>query len=247
MSASQVLKAPTYYTTLAPNDALQDPNFCNQCKPWKLIALNVFLKTFTKLMYARKSRFSPNTPDPLCAKDTRHLMCFARNGSIRRSTHPWHRLSLKFEIFICDRKSNTRQKNRARTNLLNKTKIKQDHSCCSLYICHTKAITTLVEYGTKCLYEDTNFYSVLIVRSAFWLKVKSSHFRKCYEENFYLCVRLMQKRMEIFSTAAKLFVWRLRLTVQKTESSYIHINKSNAPGNSKRLYTPDVVVTHHSN
>jgi len=61
MSASQVLKAPTYYTTLAPTDALQDPNFCNQCKPWKLIALNVFLKTFTKLMYARKSRFSPNT------------------------------------------------------------------------------------------------------------------------------------------------------------------------------------------
>jgi len=38
MSASQVLNAPTCYTTWAPN---QDPNFCNQCKPWKLIALNV--------------------------------------------------------------------------------------------------------------------------------------------------------------------------------------------------------------
>jgi len=37
MSASQVLIACTYYTTLAPNDALPDPNFCNQCKPWKLI------------------------------------------------------------------------------------------------------------------------------------------------------------------------------------------------------------------
>jgi len=35
-----------------------------------------------------------------------------------------------------------------------------------LYICHTKAMTTLVEYGTRCLYEDTNFYSVLIVRFA---------------------------------------------------------------------------------
>jgi len=33
MSANQVLNALTYLTTLAPNDALQDPNFCNQCKP----------------------------------------------------------------------------------------------------------------------------------------------------------------------------------------------------------------------
>jgi len=30
-------------------------------------------------------------------------------------------------------------------------------------------MTTLVEYGTRCLFEDTNFYSVLIVRSASWL------------------------------------------------------------------------------
>jgi len=34
MSASQVLNIPTYETTLAPNDALQDTNFCNQCKSW---------------------------------------------------------------------------------------------------------------------------------------------------------------------------------------------------------------------
>jgi len=34
-------------------------------------------------MDARKSRFAPNTPDPLYANDTRHLMCFARNGSIQ--------------------------------------------------------------------------------------------------------------------------------------------------------------------
>jgi len=33
MSASQVLNAPTYYTTLAANDALPDPTFCNQSKP----------------------------------------------------------------------------------------------------------------------------------------------------------------------------------------------------------------------
>jgi len=37
MSANQVLIAPTYFTTLTPNDALPDHNFCNQCKPWKLI------------------------------------------------------------------------------------------------------------------------------------------------------------------------------------------------------------------
>jgi len=49
---------------------------------------------------------------------------------------------------------------------LNKTKNRQVYYCSSLYICHTKAMTTLVEYGTRCLYGDTNFYSVLIVRSA---------------------------------------------------------------------------------
>jgi len=108
MSASQVLNAPTYqFGSKPPNDALQDHNFCNQCTSWKLIALNVLLKTFTQLMDARKSRFAPNTPDPLCAKGTRHLIRFARNGSIQRSPHPWHRLSFKFGIFICDRISNT--------------------------------------------------------------------------------------------------------------------------------------------
>jgi len=33
-------------------------------------------------MDARQSRFAPNTPEPLCAKGTRHLIRFARNGSI---------------------------------------------------------------------------------------------------------------------------------------------------------------------
>jgi len=92
---------------LAPNDALQVPIFCDQCKPLKLIALNVLLKTFTQLMDSRKSRFAPNTPDPLCAKGTRHLIRFARNGHIQRSTHSWHRLSFKFGIFICDGNSST--------------------------------------------------------------------------------------------------------------------------------------------
>jgi len=68
------MNAPTYKTTLAPNDALQDPNFCNQGKPWKLVGLNMLLNTFTQLMDARKSRFATNTPDPLCTNYTRHLV-----------------------------------------------------------------------------------------------------------------------------------------------------------------------------
>jgi len=66
----------------------------------------LLLKTFTQLVDARKRRFAPNTPDPLYAKDTKHLIRFARNGSIQRSPHPWHRLSLKFGISNCDRNSN---------------------------------------------------------------------------------------------------------------------------------------------
>jgi len=52
------------------------------------------------------------------------------------------------------------------------------------------------------------------------LKTNSSHFRKCCEDNFHLCVRLMQNRMEIFPTAAKLLVWRLRPRVQKVQSPH---------------------------
>jgi len=36
-------------------------------------------------MDARKSSFAPNTPDPLCAEGTGHLIRFARNDSIQRS------------------------------------------------------------------------------------------------------------------------------------------------------------------
>jgi len=35
-----------------------------------------------------------------------HLIRFARNETIQRSTHPWRRLSLKFGILVCDRNSN---------------------------------------------------------------------------------------------------------------------------------------------
>jgi len=107
MSASQMLNALTCYTVLAPNDVLQDLNFCNQCKSWKLTTLKVLLITFPQLMDARKSRFAPNTPYPICVKGTRHLIRFARNGSIQRSPHPWHRLSFQSGIFIWDRNSST--------------------------------------------------------------------------------------------------------------------------------------------
>ena len=71
-------------------------------------------------------------------------------------------------------------------------KIRQDEKfgrfTSSLYIRHTKAMTALTQHGSRCLYVATDFYSVLIVRSASWLKLKSSHFEKCCEENF-ICER----------------------------------------------------------
>jgi len=62
-----VLNAPTYYTTLAPNDALPDPKFYNQCKTWKI---KVAFKNSHTTRGCQKKRFAPNTRDPLCAKDT---------------------------------------------------------------------------------------------------------------------------------------------------------------------------------
>jgi len=41
--------------------------------------------------------------------------------------------------------------NRAGTNLLKQDE-KLGRFASSLYICHTKAMTALVEYGTRCLY-----------------------------------------------------------------------------------------------
>jgi len=58
-------------------------------------------------------------------------------------------------------------------------------------------MTTLIEYGTRCFYENTNFYSVLIIRSA--SRLKSSHFRKCCKENFYLCQAYAEAHGSIFN------------------------------------------------
>jgi len=41
-----------------------------------------------------------------------------------------------------------------------------------------------------------------------------------FRKELFLCVRLKQTRMEIFSTAAKLFVWRLRPRTQKAQSPH---------------------------
>ena len=41
-----------------------------------------------------------------------------------------------------------------------------------------------------------------------------------FRKEFFLCVSLMQNRMEIFSTAPKLFVWRLRLRAQNVQSPH---------------------------
>jgi len=108
-------------------------------------------------------------------------------------------------------------------------------------------MTTLFQYGTRCLYEDINFYSVLIVRSASMgvgrifsrggtrgffpgakvVKFVFSHskvriqpfiakkFQNAGEGQGhslpplatpFICVSGLCRRMEIFSTAAKLFV-----------------------------------------
>jgi len=81
-----------------------------------------------------------------------------------------------------------------------KTKIRQIYYSSSLYTCHTKAMTTLVEYGTRCLYENNNFYSVRIVRSASLLKMKSSHFRKCCEEELLsMCHAYAESHGNIFN------------------------------------------------
>jgi len=39
-------------------------------------------------------------------------------------------------------------------------------------------------------------------------------------QRILMCARRMQNRMGLFSTATKLFVWRLRLKVQKTQSPH---------------------------
>jgi len=64
---SKVLNAPTYYTTLAPNGALPDPKFCNQCKPWKLslklASKNSWIPEKDVLPQTHLIRYAPKTQD----------------------------------------------------------------------------------------------------------------------------------------------------------------------------------------
>ena len=50
--------------------------------------------------------------------------------------------------------------------ILNKWEFRDEYVQTIKCLLHNKAMITLVEYGTRCWYEDTNFYSVLIVRFA---------------------------------------------------------------------------------
>ena len=65
-----MLNAPTYYTTLAANNALPDPTFCNQCKPWKPIA---FHRCRSRQIFGGAQDFaqiSPNLPEKTLKKMT---------------------------------------------------------------------------------------------------------------------------------------------------------------------------------
>ena len=57
-----------------------------------------------------------------------------------------------------------------------------------LYICYAKAMTAPVEYGTKCLYYATNFFSVLIVQSTSWLIWKVIIFRNAAKRTLSVTV-----------------------------------------------------------
>jgi len=69
----------TFYQTLT---------FATSASPESSYPFEIVFKTFTQLVDARKRRFAPYTPDPLCAKDTRYLIRFARHDRVQRSPHP---------------------------------------------------------------------------------------------------------------------------------------------------------------
>jgi len=97
----------------------------------------------------------------------------------------------------------------------NKTKIRQVYYCSRLYICHTKAMTTLAEYGTKCLCEDTKFYSVLIVRSAILIKTEEFSFAEMLRrELLSVCQAYAESHGNIFN-CSKTVCMTFRLRVQK--------------------------------
>jgi len=242
MNASQVLNVRTYETTYAPNHALQDPNFSNQCKSWKVMALNVLVKTFTQLMESAKAVLLQTHLIRYASKaqgiwSVLHVMATFKDPLTLDKGHFSH-LGSSFVIEI--------QAHAGRIGLericWNKTKIRLVYSCSTLCMCHIKAMTTLVEYENRCLYANTNFYSVLIVRSA--SRLKSSHFWKCCEENFYLCVRLMQKHVEVSLTSAKLLLCYLRLRVQKAQSPhYWHMGCKNLKSVNQYKYLWAVLYT----
>jgi len=134
MSASQVLNASTYYTTLAPNDALPDPSFCNQCKPWKLITSNLLSINFHITRGCQKKPFCPNTPVLLCAKDTGHIISFVQNGSIySECNHSLYELAfqnswlsrcmcLLVKIGLLSRQGNSRVRTRLLADLISKNR-----------------------------------------------------------------------------------------------------------------------------
>ena len=61
-------------------------------------------------------------------------------------------------------------------------------------------MATLVEYGTRCLHEKSNFYSVLIVRSAFSLKLEKFSFSEMLRrEILSACQGYAESRGNIFN------------------------------------------------
>jgi len=67
--------------------------------------------------------------------------------------------------------------------------------CISLHICHTKA---LVEYGTRCLYENTNFYCP---DRAFCILINSENFsfsEMLRRELFSVCQAYAKSHGNIF-------------------------------------------------
>ena len=82
MSASQALNASTYNTTLAVNNALPDPTFCNQCKPWKPIA---FHRCRSRQIFGGAKDFaqiSRNLPEKISEKNNLKKMTAFHLGRI---------------------------------------------------------------------------------------------------------------------------------------------------------------------
>ena len=64
---------------------------------------------------------------------------------------------------------------------------------------------------------------------------------------YYMCVGLMQNRMELFSTAAKLFVWRLRLSAKSTVTTLLTLYGQNVQSIKHYKYLGILLDTELSN